>query len=133
MLLSQHMRVAASASRAAARVFSSFPTQMKLADKGPYSDPPRLPGKHGQLLVDIVSQWPGVHTRAHYEIGSFTAIDGTDFYVGQDELGHIHDNSDAHIPNTMAVTTRVVAAKLATHFRWDRHTCAQTHKRVTHM
>ena len=100
----------------------AFSSQMKLQDKGPYKDPPTLP-RHAQRLVETISAWPGVHTRAHWAIGSTTIADGTDFYIGQDELGHIHISQEAHMPNSLPIADLIVESGLAPRFFWDKHFC----------
>lgn len=87
--------------------------------KGRVAPPPRL-GRAAQRVADGVGALPGVAVQAHWEIGSQTQVDGTDFYVGEDELGHIHLDGEAHVPLGRALTDELVRAKLGRRFPWSR-------------
>jgi len=90
---------------------------MSRTAKGRVAPAPRL-GRVAQLVADAVAKLPGVTVQAHWEIGSQTAVNGTDFYVGEDELGHIHLDGEAHIPIGAALARRLIEAKLARRFPW---------------
>jgi len=92
---------------------------MKLAEKGRYAPPPRLP-VHAQAVSRALAAWPEVHARTHWRLGDETEVDGADFYVGERELGHIHLNGDAHIAVPAAVRNALIAAGLADPFEWSR-------------
>jgi hypothetical protein len=47
-------------------------------------------------------------------------VNGTDFYVGEDELGHIHLDGEAHVPVGRALADVLIRAKLARRFPWSR-------------
>ncbi len=55
---------------------------MKLADKGHYAPPPKLP-RYAQRVLDAVAKWPTVHARTHWELADETSVDGADLYVGE--------------------------------------------------
>ncbi len=86
--------------------------------KGRVAPPPRLIPT-AQVLADGVAELPGVIAQAHWEIGSQTEINGTDFYVGEHELGHIHLDGEAHVPVGPALAKVLIAARLARRFRWS--------------
>lgn len=90
---------------------------MARSEKGRVAKPPRLPAA-AQRVADDVAALPGVIVQAHWEIGSQTEVNGTDFYVGEEELGHIHLDGEAHIP-LGPLAADVVKAKLARPFRWN--------------
>lgn len=46
-------------------------------------------------------------------------IDGPDFYVGDEEIGHLHLEGQAHVAIGVVLRKSVVAAKLAGPFRWS--------------
>lgn len=92
---------------------------MKLAEKGHYAPPPRLP-VHAQAVSRSLAKWPGVHARTHWLLGDETEVDGADFYVGEAELGHIHLDGEAHIAVPAAVRKALIAAGLAAPFRWSQ-------------
>jgi luciferase-like monooxygenase len=87
--------------------------------KGRVAPPPRL-GPAAQRVADGVGKLPGVSVQAHWEIGSQTEVNGTDFYVGQEELGHIHLDGEAHVPIGRALADVLISAKLAQRFPWSR-------------
>jgi len=92
---------------------------MKLAEKGRYAPPPRLP-VHAQAVSQALSSWDGVHARTHWLLGDEQKIDGADFYVGERELGHIHLDGEAHIAVPAEVRDALIASGLASPFRWSR-------------
>jgi hypothetical protein len=91
---------------------------MSRSEKGRIAPAPRLRGIL-QTTADRVAELNGVAAQAHWEIGSQTEINGTDFYVGSHELGHIHLNGEAHIPIGVELVNALLKAKLAKRFRWS--------------
>lgn len=87
--------------------------------KGRVAPPPRLPGR-AQTVATQIARLPGVIAQAHWEIGSQTEVNGTDFYVGEDELGHIHLDGEAHVPVGRKLADLLVRTKLARRFTWSR-------------
>ena len=96
-----------------------LPETMSRTAKGRVAPAPRL-GAEAQAVADDVAALPLVTVQAHWEIGSQTVVNGTDFYVGEHELGHIHLDGEAHVPVGRALADALVAAKLARRFRWNR-------------
>ena len=90
---------------------------MKLSDKGPIAPPPVL-SKHLQFVSDRIQSWPGVLAATHWDLYSPSRVDGADFYLGDDELGHIHLDGEAHIPLTAHDHGIAIAADLARPFRY---------------
>lgn len=45
-------------------------------------------------------------------------MDGTDFYVGDEELGHVHLNGEAHLATSPALRQALVARGFARPLRW---------------
>lgn len=86
--------------------------------KGRVAPPPRLIPV-AQAVADVVGKLPAVIAQAHWEIGSQTEVNGTDFYVGEQELGHIHLDGEAHVPIGPALAKVLIAARLARRFRWS--------------
>jgi hypothetical protein len=91
---------------------------MKLSEKGRFAPPPPLP-PHAQAVSEAIAAWPSVHARTHWLLGDEQAVDGADFYLGQEELGHIHLNGEAHIAVTERVRDALIQARLAKPFRWS--------------
>jgi len=92
---------------------------MTRTEKGRVAPAPRLEAT-AQAVADEVAALPGVTVQAHWEIGSQADVNGTDFYVGEDELGHIHLDGEAHIPVGAALAEVLIAAGLARRFPWSR-------------
>jgi len=91
---------------------------MKLAEKGRYAPPPELePAAQG--VADAVAKWPGVHARSHWLLGDERRVDGADFYLGEDELGHIHLDSAAHIVHARPIADQLIKAGLGHRFEWS--------------
>jgi hypothetical protein len=91
---------------------------MKLAAKGRYAPPPSLP-THAQSVSEALARWPEVHARTHWLLGDEREVDGADFYLGEDELGHLHLDGEAHIAVTKALREALIAAGAAKPFRWS--------------
>lgn len=92
---------------------------MTRTEKGRVAPAPVLEAA-AQAVADEIAALPAVTVQAHWEIGSQTRVDGTDFYVGEHELGHIHLDGEAHIPVGAALADVLIAARLARPFRWSR-------------
>jgi hypothetical protein len=92
---------------------------MKLADKGRYKPPPRLP-RPAQEVSEAVASWPNVQARTHWLLGDEREVDGADFYVGDTELGHIHLDSEAHVVLPSKVATVLIKAKHGRSLPWSR-------------
>jgi hypothetical protein len=95
-----------------------IPGTMSRTAKGRVAPAPRLADKP-QQTAELVAALPNVSVQAHWEIGSQEDVNGTDFYVGAEELGHIHLDGEAHIPIGAALAAVLVQAKLAKRFRWS--------------
>ncbi|MES1176242.1 MAG: luciferase family protein [Myxococcales bacterium] len=91
---------------------------MKLAEKGRFAPPPVLP-PHAQAVSEAIAAWPGVHARTHWLLGDEQEVDGADFYLGEEELGHIHLDGEAHIAFSKPLRDALIAAGLAKPFRWS--------------
>ena len=62
---------------------------MKLADKGKFLPPPAL-DKYPRMVRAEIQQWKNIIAATHWSLYNNTKVDGADFYVGDEELGHIH-------------------------------------------
>ncbi len=92
---------------------------MSRTEKGRVAPAPRLEAA-AQAVADEVAALPDVTVQAHWEIGSQTRVNGTDFCVGEEELGHIHLDGEAHVPVGPALADVLIAARLGRRFRWSR-------------
>jgi hypothetical protein len=94
-------------------------TPMKLAEKGRFAPPPALP-LNAQAVSEVIAAWPSVHARTHWLLGDEREVDGADFYVGQEEIGHIHLDGEAHIAVSKRLRAALLEAGLAKPFRWNQ-------------
>jgi hypothetical protein len=91
---------------------------MKLSEKGRFSPPPVLP-PHAQVVSTTLASWADVHARTHWLLGDETRVDGADFYVEDEEIGHLHLDGQAHVATGLVLRKAIVAAELAAPFRWS--------------
>jgi hypothetical protein len=91
---------------------------MKLSEKGRYAPPPRLEAA-AQHVSETIAKWTGVHARTHWLLGDERQIDGADFYFGDDELGHIHLDSQAHVMHARPVAEALIKSGLGRRFSWS--------------
>ena len=87
--------------------------------KGPLAPPPRLGGP-AQAVADAIAAWPEVEATTHWHLNDQTRVDGIDFYVGPDELGHIHLDGSIHLASTPELGAELVAEGLGKPFPWAR-------------
>ena len=93
---------------------------MKLGEKGSYAPRPVLP-PHAEDLANVLGSWNSVRPRTHWLLGDEQQVDGADFYVDERELGHLHLDGTAHIPQAPMVANALLAAKIAQRFPWAQH------------
>lgn len=91
---------------------------MKLSEKGRFAPPPALP-EHAAITSKAIASWADVHARTHWLLGDETEVDGADFYVGEEEIGHLHLDGQAHVATGLPLRKALVAAQLASPFRWS--------------
>lgn len=87
--------------------------------KGPLAPPPALDGPL-RAVADTVAAWPEVETTTHWHLTDRDRVDGIDFYVGADELGHIHLDGSIHLATTPELGAKLVAEGLGRPFPWAR-------------
>lgn len=87
--------------------------------KGLMAPPPVLGGKLGQV-ADAIAAWPGVEATTHWHLNARDRVDGIDFYVGCDELGHIHLDGSIHLATTPKLGEELVSEGLGRPFAWIR-------------
>lgn len=107
---------------------------MSLAAKGRYMPPPVLDEPLQALSVEI-QLWPNVFAATHWHLSRREEVNGADFYVGADELGHIHLDGEVHLATSMALREVLVAEGLARPFPYYRswvETSIRTEKDAKH-
>ena len=87
--------------------------------KGPLAPPPVLGGSI-QAVADAIAGWPEIEATTHWLLNDPTRVDGIDFYVGADELGHIHLDGSIHLATTPELGAEMVAEGLGRPFPWAR-------------
>ena len=70
--------------------------------KGPLAPPPALKGDL-QAVAEAVGAWPEVTATTHWHFADQSRVDGVDFYVGAEELGHLHLDGSIHLATTPAL------------------------------
>ena len=88
---------------------------MKLEEKGKIIPPPVL-NKYSEIVSKEIQQWEGIISATHWEIRDRNKPNGADFYVGKEELGHIHLDGSLHIPSTSKFSQALIKAGLAQKF-----------------
>ena len=92
---------------------------MPRATKGPAAPPPALTGALAAVAT-AVSAWPGVKASTHWHLIDRSRVDGVDFYVGDEELGHLHLDGSLHLATRPALGETLVAAGVARRFAYQR-------------
>ena len=87
--------------------------------KGPIAPAPPLSGDL-RAVVDAVSAWPEVVATTHWHFADHTRVDGVDFYVDAEELGHLHLEGSIHLATTPDLAAELIAEGSATPFRYAR-------------
>ena len=95
------------------QAFSTLPREAK----GPLAPPPALDGPV-RAVVDAIAAWPEVEASTHWHLRDRNRVDGIDFYVGPDELGHIHLDGSIHLATTPELGEKLVAEGLGRPFPW---------------
>ncbi len=85
--------------------------------KGPLAPAPPLDGPL-QDVADAIAAWPEVQATTHWHLHDRDRVDGIDFYVGPDELGHIHLDGSIHLATTPELGAKLVAEGLGRPFPW---------------
>lgn len=67
-------------------------------------------------VANVVAGWPGVIATGHWDPFNLSRVDGVDFYVGAEELGHIHLDGSIHLATSPALGRALVAEGLAQPF-----------------
>lgn len=72
------------------------------------------------LVASAVSTWPGVKSTTHWHFSDRSRVDGVDFYVGEEELGHLHLDGSLHLATSPDVGRAMVASGRAHRFPYQR-------------
>ena len=88
---------------------------MTLEEKGPIMPPPQL-GKFPQHVSLEIQTWENITAATHWNLYDNSKPDGADFYVGKQELGHIHLNGEVHLAIGNELKEALLKKKLAKKF-----------------
>lgn len=88
-----------------------------MEEKGPIVPPPAL-SKFPQQVSQAIQSWEHIIAATHWEINDNTAPNGADFYVGREELGHIHLDGEVHIPAGALLSKALIRLRLAKRFMY---------------
>lgn len=92
---------------------------MPRSKKGPVKPPPGLEGPLG-AVADTVASWPGIIASVHWCLFERTKVDGVDFYLGEEELGHFHLDGSIHLATSPSLGQELVAGGMAKPFRYQQ-------------
>ena len=87
--------------------------------KGRVAPPPTLAGDL-KAVADAVASWPEVAATTHWHFADRNRVDGIDFYVGAEELGHLHLEGSIHLATTPALAASLVAEGVGSPFPYAR-------------
>ena len=107
---------------------------MKLEDKGPIKPPPVL-SKFPQQVSKEIQSWKEIIAATHWNLYDRKEIDGADFYIGEEELGHIHLDGEVHLATGRELAAELLKRKLAKKFRYGNDwvtTLIESDKDITH-
>ena len=91
---------------------------LPLSAKGRFQAVPILKG-FAETVSREIQAWPDIISATHWQLGRPTVVDGADFYVNEEECGHIHLNGEVHLATSLDLRKRLVAAKLAHPFPYN--------------
>lgn len=88
---------------------------MTLEEKGPIMPPPEL-SKFPEQVSKEVQSWKDITAATHWDFYDTSKPDGADFYVGQQELGHIHLDGEVHLAIGKELASILIKNKLGKKF-----------------
>ncbi len=89
------------------------------SEKGPIGPPPALDGPL-RVVVDAVSGWPGIAATVHWDLSDRSRPDGVDFYLGEEEVGHVHLDGSIHLATGPDLGKALIAEQAAKPFRYQQ-------------
>ena len=88
---------------------------MSLKQKGALRPPPAL-AEPFERVSQAIQGWPGIVAATHWHLSRNRQIDGADFYVGDEELGHLNLDGEVHLATILGLSVPLVRAGLARRF-----------------
>ncbi len=93
---------------------------MKLEEKGKIIPPPVL-DKYPQMVSTEIQQWKNIISATHWHFSDNTKVDGADFYVAEQELGHIHLDGSVHLAAGEELKKLFLSNNLAKKFQYGEN------------
>ena len=88
---------------------------MTLEEKGNFIAPPIMT-TYPQIVSLAIQQWQNIIAATHWDLYDNSKVDGADFYVGKNELGHIHLDGSVHLATTRELRIPLLKNNLAKKF-----------------
>ena len=90
---------------------------MTLEEKGRIVPPPTM-SAYPQMVSLAIQQWKNIISASHWDLYDNSKVDGVDFYVGKNELGHIHLDGSVHLATTYELRIPLIENNLAQKFSY---------------
>ena len=90
---------------------------MTLEEKGLIAPPPTM-SAYPQMVSVAIQQWENVISASHWDLYDSAKVDGADFYVGKNELGHIHLDGSVHLATINELRIPLLKNNLAKKFTY---------------
>ncbi|GAB4041894.1 luciferase family protein (plasmid) [Spirosoma sp. SC4-14] len=90
---------------------------MTLEEKGRIVPPPTM-SAYPQMVSLVIQQWKNIISASHWDLYDNSKVDGADFYVGKNELGHIHLDGSVHLATTYELRIPLIENNLAQKFSY---------------
>ena len=88
---------------------------MTLEEKGPIKPPPEL-NRFPQQVSKEIQSWENIIAATHWDLYNRSKPDGADFYIGKEELGHIHLDGEVHLATGKELAAMLIKAGLGKKF-----------------
>ena len=88
---------------------------MTLEEKGYIIPPPKM-NTYPEMVSVAIQQWKNVTSATHWDLYDNTKVDGADFYVSKNELGHIHLDGSFHLATINELRIPLLKNNLAEKF-----------------
>ncbi len=88
---------------------------MTLEEKGLIIPPPIMT-TYPQMVSNAIQKWENVIAATHWDLYDNTKVDGADFYIGKNEIGHIHLDGSVHLATINELKIPLLKNNLAQKF-----------------
>ena len=91
--------------------------KMSLKQKGALRPPPIL-AEPFERVSQAIQGWPGIVAATHWHLSRNRQVDGADFYLALEEMGHLHLDGEVHLATNLELSVPLVKAGLARRFTY---------------